>query len=105
MIQAQPLKFEFGNQEKTTSSSLMAPELKIPKYEEKEELKKQEENRQILALEGMIDENEYIVGPLDVFLIYIWGEFEEQHILTVAADGYLLIPYVGPLKLEEVVFS
>ncbi len=61
----------------------------------------------LLALEGTIDPNEYIVGPGDVFNLIIGGIIPMELPLTVSVSGELPLPEVGSVQaggrsLEEV---
>ncbi|MBN1755897.1 SLBB domain-containing protein [bacterium] len=98
---AQILDFDFSREEQKSKTPVSSPQLQIPDVrKEKKELPKQED-RQVLALEGSINPLEYQVGPLDEFKIYIWGELEEELELTVTTEGFLLIPYVGPVEVGQ----
>lgn len=46
-------------------------------------------------MEGAIDENEYVIGPGDIFAVTIGGPEPTVVSLPVSADGRLLIPGVG----------
>jgi len=64
--------------------------------------KKQQEITKLteyVPLEGAVDENEYIVGPGDLFAISITGGVEEQYMLPVGADGFLVLPYTSGVKI------
>lgn len=64
----------------------------------------------ILALEGAVDPNEYLIGPGDVFRLMIGGLTPVEIPLTVSASGVLPLPEAGALDvggktLAEVVRS
>lgn len=64
----------------------------------------------ILALEGSVDPNEYLIGPGDVFRLMIGGPTPLEIPLTVSASGILPLPEAGALDvggntLAEVVRS
>ena len=64
----------------------------------------------LLALEGAVDPNEYLIGPGDVFRLMIGGLSPLEIPLTVSASGVLPLPEVGALDvggktLAEVVSS
>jgi protein involved in polysaccharide export with SLBB domain len=48
-----------------------------------------------LALEGAVDATSYLVGPGDVFTVFIGGSVPRQFTSTVSADGRLVIPEAG----------
>lgn len=61
----------------------------------------------LLALEGSIDPNEYVVGPGDIFNVMIGGVTPIELPLTVSVSGMLPLPEIGPVQaggrsLEEV---
>ena len=64
----------------------------------------------LLALEGAVDPNEYLIGPGDVFRLMIGGLSPREIPLTVSASGVLPLPEAGALNvggktLAEVVDS
>lgn len=52
-----------------------------------------------VPLEGAIDEAEYIVGPGDVFVVTIGGAEPMVASVPVSADGRLLLPAVGGVRV------
>ncbi len=52
----------------------------------------------LLALEGSIDPNEYIVGPGDVFNVMIGTVIPTELPVTVSVSGILLLPEVGSVQ-------
>ncbi len=52
-----------------------------------------------LALEGAIDENEYIVGPGDMFAVLRGGTIPISTSIQVSAEGNLVVPEVGSLPV------
>lgn len=52
----------------------------------------------ILALEGAVDPNEYLVGPGDVFNIMIGSVIPTELAITVSVSGALSLPEVGLLQ-------
>ena len=52
----------------------------------------------LLALEGSIDPNEYIVGPGDIFNLIIGSVIPTELPLTVSVSGVLPLPEVGPVQ-------
>ncbi|MEW6201955.1 MAG: SLBB domain-containing protein [bacterium] len=53
-----------------------------------------------ISLLAPVDEAEYIVGPGDGFILYMWGIKEEAIPLTVDPEGMIYIPRVGPFKVR-----
>ena len=47
------------------------------------------------TLDGNVNPNEYVVGPGDLFSIYIWGKVDRQFEAIVSPEGNLEIPTVG----------
>ena len=52
----------------------------------------------LLALEGAVDPNEYLVGPGDIFNVMIGGVIPTELPITVSVSGTLLLPEVGLLQ-------
>ncbi len=52
----------------------------------------------LLALEGAVDPNEYVVGPGDIFNVMIGSVIPVELPLTVSVSGALPLPEVGPLQ-------
>jgi polysaccharide export outer membrane protein len=52
-----------------------------------------------LPLEGMVDDNEYLVGPGDAFSIIINGQDVSGAPVLVGADGYLTLPDAGLVRV------
>lgn len=57
------------------------------------------------TLEQTIDPETYILGPGDVLSIGFWGEFNQSEIAKVNPDGSLIIPPIGPLKVDGLTLS
>ena len=53
----------------------------------------------VVALDRPVDPNSYVVGPGDGFVVYIWGQVNQYHDLTVTPEGKLIVPYVEPIKV------
>ncbi|MBN2543952.1 SLBB domain-containing protein [bacterium] len=94
---SQILEFDVGQEKKDTGIGVTSPKFSLPDQTQKDKTPQVEKGKEILALEGSVDPAKYIVGPGDVFLLYIWGQFEEYFPITVTSDGYLLIPYLGSI--------
>jgi len=50
-------------------------------------------------LEGAINPEEYIVGPLDVLVVYVWGLVPFTHAGPVTPEGALIIPSFGVIEV------
>jgi protein involved in polysaccharide export with SLBB domain len=77
------------------------------KKAEFEELRKQQAASSIVVpssekvlLDKKIDPKTYILGPGDVLSIFIWGNYQGQYTLTIAPEGMLLVPEVGPIDVS-----
>ena len=53
------------------------------------------------ALDRRIDPEEYMVGPGDEFMLYLWGQLDQGQLLRVNPEGRLLVPYVGPIEVAD----
>lgn len=75
-----------------------------PKYESS--LERMYKNRSVLetispqVLEGVLDDEEYFVGPGDQFQIHLFGELENDFICMVLPEGEVLIPTVGAVSIS-----
>lgn len=58
-------------------------------------------NSEAIFSEGILDENEYRVGPGDEFLIVISGVQELTFKLTIDSEGFLYIPKFGTVDLRN----
>ncbi len=54
-----------------------------------------------IPLEGTVNEDAYIIGPGDQFLVGFAGTEEEKYIVPVGADGFLILPYSSSIKVSE----
>jgi protein involved in polysaccharide export with SLBB domain len=52
-----------------------------------------------VPLEGALDPADYVVGPGDVFSVAVGGGRPAQYALVVTADGALVLPEVGSLRV------
>jgi len=53
------------------------------------------------VLEGALDPKKYIIGPGDLFSVYIWGKVGEQFEAIVTPEGDLEIPTVGLIRVSN----
>ncbi|MBN1626293.1 MAG: SLBB domain-containing protein [Deltaproteobacteria bacterium] len=49
--------------------------------------------------------SDYIVGPGDSFVIYIWGGAEETHNVIVSREGNIIIPRIGTVNVTGLTFA
>ena len=47
-----------------------------------------------------LDENEYFVGPGDMFSVFIWGNFEKTYTLEINNEGNIVIPLRGLVDVK-----
>ncbi len=55
--------------------------------------------------EGMVDPNEYVVGPGDEFRLVFWKPTYSEVPAVVSADGDLIIPLVGIVRVAELTLA
>lgn len=51
------------------------------------------------ALEQPVDSTTYLLGPGDQLLIKMWGAFENQFLVEVSPEGFILIPTVSQIDV------
>ncbi len=86
----------------TTASAQLVPDLSASSQQDAlSQLRKQVAEAQVTNLisEGVIDQDEYRVGPGDVFLIAVGGAIENVQSAQVGADGRLIIPATGGIDI------
>lgn len=49
--------------------------------------------------------DDYVLGPGDEVVVFMWGRLNGRYNLTVGRDGVILIPDVGPLPVAGMTFS
>lgn len=80
-------------------------DIQNPKYETS--LEKFYQSRSVIrtvspqVLDSMINENEYQVGPGDIFEVEIIGELELKYELKVLPEGTIKIPEIGQIKIKN----
>ena len=52
------------------------------------------------VLDGTLDPKDYIVGPGDLFSVYVWGSINERYEAIVSPTGNLDIPSVGSIPVS-----
>ena len=52
------------------------------------------------VLEKEVNEEEYIVGHGDMFLINVFGQFDNEYEAVIAPDGTVVIPSLGQIDLK-----
>jgi len=58
-----------------------------------------------IALESIINPDEYYVGPSDVFSVNIWISPPTSYLLTVSPEGTLIIPTIGEVRVADLKLS
>ena len=53
------------------------------------------------TLDGNVDPSEYMVGPGDLFSVYIWGKVDRQFEAIVSPEGFLELPTIGSVFVGE----
>jgi protein involved in polysaccharide export with SLBB domain len=71
--------------------------VRLPKGEEVERLR--------ISQDRKVDPETYIVGPGDVFQVYVWGEFDRSYPLQVDPEGNVLIPTVGLFRVADLTLA
>ncbi len=55
---------------------------------------------QMIALEGAIDPEQYLIGPGDQFAVNVGGTLGTSLVIPVSANGDLFLPEVGPIAVS-----
>ncbi len=84
-----------------TVSGLDYPQLR-QKPEERKETEKQKAMPQPSLLDKAVNEDEYIIGPGDVFAVHLYGLGDEPLQAPVLPEGVLAIPKVGVVQLGQI---
>ena len=58
-----------------------------------------------MPIEGVIEPNDYIVGPNDLFTLGIYGYITQQLPLVVSPEGSVIIPTVGEVNVNGVTLA
>jgi protein involved in polysaccharide export with SLBB domain len=66
--------------------------LELPKYSE-------------ILIDKTVDPDIYIVGAGDFIGVYLWGELDQDYPMRVTAEGYLLLPTVGPIQISDMTLT
>ncbi len=79
----------------------------LPNYPERffQDSLSQDISVQMMATDGIINPNEYRVGPGDKLFISISGVKEVSSYLIIDQEGWLYIPRVGGIELQEFYFG
>ncbi len=94
----------------TFGQGRMSTEAEKLKYQTELEKLKREEKRDALiekrlkemvnqVLDVAVDPKKYIVGPGDLFSIYIWGKVDQQFEAFVSPEGEIEIPTIGLIPI------
>lgn len=66
---------------------------RLPKGEEVERLR--------ISQDQQVDPDTYLVGPGDVFELYIWGEWNRSYLVQVDPEGNAIVPTVGSFPVAN----
>ncbi len=66
---------------------------RLPKGEEVERLR--------ISQDQQVDPATYLVGPGDVFELYIWGEWNRSYLVQVDPEGNAIVPAVGSFRVSS----
>jgi len=66
---------------------------RLPKGEEVERLR--------ISQDQQVDPDTYVVGPGDVFELYIWGEWNRSYLVQVDPEGNAIVPTVGSFPVAS----
>lgn len=69
------------------SEAALSARARLPKGEEVERLR--------ISQDQQVDPATYLVGPGDVFELYIWGEWNRSYLVQVDPEGNAIVPTVG----------
>ncbi len=58
--------------------------------------------RNVNALEGPINADEYIIGPSDILEYRVWGYYEEVFTVQVGPDGLISVPTIGLVEVGNI---
>ena len=83
-----------------TKQDMQLPELLFGKTDPKAATRSQLEFKDI-PTDGPVNPDEYHVGPGDGMVLDVWSSAPVEHQLTVTPEGYLLIPGVGAVAVQN----
>jgi protein involved in polysaccharide export with SLBB domain len=66
---------------------------RLPKGEDVERLR--------ISQDQQVDPDTYLVGPGDVFELYIWGEWNRSYLVQVDPEGNAIVPTVGSFPVSS----
>ena len=58
-----------------------------------------------ILLDRVVDPGRYIVGPGDLFGVYLWGSIEKNYQIRISPEGYLIIPTVGSIRIADLTIT
>lgn len=59
----------------------------------------------VTAYEGVVDREQYLVGPGDKLILQIWSPAYEEVPILVSGDGRVAVPYAGPVQVAGTALS
>ena len=83
-----------------TKQDMQLPELLFGKTDVKAATKSQLDFKDI-PTDGPVNPDEYHVGPGDGLVLDVWSSAPVEHQLRVTPEGYLLIPSVGAVAVQD----
>jgi protein involved in polysaccharide export with SLBB domain len=83
-----------------TKQDMQLPELLFGKSDLKSATRSQLEFKDI-PTDGPVNPDEYHVGPGDGVVLDVWSSAPVEHQLTVTPEGYLLLPSVGAVPVQN----
>ena len=83
-----------------TKQDMQLPELLFGKTDVKAATKSQLDFKDI-PTDGPVNPDEYHVGPGDGMVLDVWSSAPVEHQLRVTPEGYLLIPSVGAVAVQD----
>jgi protein involved in polysaccharide export with SLBB domain len=74
-------------------TEVLSARARLPKGEEVERLR--------ISQDQQIDPDAYVVGPGDIFELYIWGEWNRSYLVQVDPEGNAIVPTVGSFAVSS----
>ncbi len=57
------------------------------------------------AYSSILVNEDYLLGPRDTLIVYLWGKMQQTFPLTIDAEGVVFLPETGPVHLAGITFS
>ena len=88
-----------------SSSQLESPDVNSYTSVSKKSLSKDFSQIENDVIDKAIDSVNYIVGPGDIFIVYIWSSEKKQLLLPVNIEGNIIIPMIGDVSVNYLTLS